>query len=107
MITEEQARMLSKCLGIDFKFKSRKTTLNTLFSVDGRSYISYETITKKFEFLLVYDKVSFLFSTDSLDLNVIQQAMEKHTEAEYQRALNQSIFRKQICKRLKHSTSEI
>lgn len=107
MITEEQAKILSKCLSIDFKFKSRKTTLNTLFSVDGRSYISYETITKKFEFLLVYDKVSFLFSTDSLDLNVIQQTMEKYTEKEYQHALNQATFRKQICKRLKHSTSEI
>ena len=107
MITEKQAKILSKCLGIDFKFENRKIIWNTLFSVDGRSYISYETITKKFEFLLVYDKVSFLFSTDSLDLNVIQQAMEKHTEAEYQRALNQSIFRKQICKRLKHLTSEI
>ena len=107
MITEKQAKILSKCLGIDFKFENRKIIWNTLFSVDGRSYISYETITKKFEFLLVYDKASFLFSTDSLDLNVIQQAMEKHTEAEYQRALNQSIFRKQICKRLKHSTNEI
>ena len=107
MITEEQARMLSKCLGIDFKFENRKIIWNTLFSVDGRSYISYETITKKFEFLLVYDKVSFLFSTDSLNLNVIQQTMEKYTKAEYQHALNQSIFRKQICKRLKHSISEI
>ena len=107
MITEKQAKILSKCLGIDFKFENRKIIWNTLFSVDGRSYISYETITKKFEFLLVYDKVSFLFSTDNLDLNVIQQAMEKHTEAEYQRALNQATFRKQIYKRLKHSIGEI
>ena len=48
MITEKQAKILSKCLGIDFKFENRKIIWNTLFSVDGRSYISYETITKKF-----------------------------------------------------------
>lgn len=107
MITKEQSEILSKYLGISFKFESHQTTTKALFSIDNSSYIMYEEDTKNFDFLLFYKKTSFTFSTKSLNLKTIQQAMKDYTEKAYCNALNQAAHRKQIYKQLKHSISEL
>jgi hypothetical protein len=102
MFTKEIVEELSEFLSIEFKCPDYPVKLSCIFNENNSSYIDYDYTTKRYQFLLVYDKqISFSFDLESLDHKSIYEAMKKYNEEMHQLEINKVNNRKRIYHDLK------